>query len=314
MSDPRIISLIASATEIVCALGAEKWLVGISHECDYPDSVLSRPRCTSSAVLSEFPSAEIDAQVRNRMESGESLYRVDAKRIKSLEPTVIFTQVQCEVCAVSPRDLEGIGMENWAVQPHIVPLNTSCFQDLYNDILRVARSLRIEGRAFELCDKLRNRIKVLQERTQRFPKRKIACLEWLDPLMISGNWMPELVQYVGGRPVLADKNGRSRTITIEELQAADPDIIVCMPCGFSLERTIQDTEILAADARWNQLRAVQTGRAYAVDGNAYFNRPGPRLIESSELMAQLLHPSVFDFPNFETSYKSIAPVITTTQN
>ncbi|MBL0060503.1 MAG: cobalamin-binding protein [bacterium] len=314
MSDPRIISLIASATEIVCALGAEKWLVGISHECDYPESVLSRSRCTSSSISSEQPSGEIDAQVRSTMESGQSLYRVDVKRIKSLEPTVIFTQVQCEVCAVSPRDLEGIGIETWAIRPQIVPLNTSSFRDLYNDILRVARPLRIEGRAFELCDKFRDRIKVLQDRTNKFPKRKVACLEWLDPLMISGNWMPELVQYVGGRAVLADENGRSRTITIEELQASDPDVIVCMPCGFSLDRTIQDIELLANDQRWNQLRAVQAGRAYAVDGNTYFNRPGPRLVDSAELMAQLLHPSVFDFPNFDSAYKPIAPPITSTPN
>jgi len=201
-------------------------------------------------------------------------------------------------------------METWEVIPQIVPLNTSGFADLYNDILRVARPLRIEGRAFELSEKLRARIKVLQERTSRFPKRKVACLEWLDPLMISGNWMPELVQYVGGRAVLADENGRSRTITMEELRAADPDVIVCTPCGFSLERTMQDVKLLERDPRWNQLRAVSTGNAYAVDGNAYFNRPGPRLIDSTELMAQLLHPAVFDFPNFENTYLPIAPLIT----
>ncbi len=142
------------------------------------------------------------------MESGQFALQGDAERVKSLEPTVIFTQIQCEVCAVSPRDLENIGMESWAIRPQIVPLNTNSFQDLYNDILRVARPLRIEGRAFELCDRLRDRIKVLQDRTNRFPKRKVACLEWLDPLMISGNWMPELVHDAGGRAVLADENGQ----------------------------------------------------------------------------------------------------------
>lgn len=307
MSDLRIVSLIASATEIVCALGAEKWLVGISHECDYPSSVLKKTRCTSSAISSEQPSCEIDQQVRTIMEAGTSLYKVNAERVKSLEPTVIFTQIQCEVCAVSPRDLEGIGLDELPVSPQVVPLNTNRLSELYQDILRVARALRLEGNAYELCTKLRARLQTLADRTKTFPKRKVACLEWLDPLMISGNWMPELVHAAGGRTVLSDESGRSRTITFEELQECDPDAIVCMPCGFTLDRAVRDVRELLSDSRWSELKAVKRKSFYAVDGNAYFNRPGPRLIDSAELMAMLLHPAVFDFPNFEKAYLAIDP-------
>ncbi len=307
MADPRIVSLIASATEIVCALGAEKWLVGISHECDYPESVLSKPCCTSSAISSEQASSEIDSQVREMMESGQSLYKVDGQKLLRLKPTVILTQIQCEMCAVSPRDLEGIGLEQLEVAPQIVPLNTRGLDDLFTDILRAARALRLEGPAFELCDQLKYRLNVLRKRTLKFPKRTVACLEWLDPLMISGNWMPELVEVVSGVAVLSDAQGRSSMITFDELLDSDPDVVICMPCGFSLERTLRDVHALVEDPKWRMLRAFKSGNVYAVDGNAYFNRPGPRLIDSAELTAQLLHPAAFDFPGFDHTYLAIEP-------
>ncbi|MCB1059472.1 MAG: cobalamin-binding protein [Calditrichaeota bacterium] len=303
--NPRIVSLIASATEIVCALGAEKWLVGISHECDYPEHVLNRPRCTSSRITSETDSGEIDALVRSMADSGESLYSVDATTIKRLAPTLILTQVQCEVCAVSPRDLEGIGLETLETAPQVLPLNTFGLEDLYTDILRVARAIRLEGHAFRLIDKLRGRLDTLKQRTKSFPKKKVACLEWLDPLMISGNWMPELVKMVGGKAVLTNDWGKSRTISFDDLCDADPDVIVCMPCGFDLERTLLDTRKFGEDLRWRELRAYRNGMTYAVDGNSYFNRPGPRLVDSAELMAQLLHPAVFDFPDYLNFYRTV---------
>lgn len=239
------------------------------------------------------------------MESGDSLYIVDAATVKRLRPTLILTQVQCEVCAVSPRDLENIGLDTLETVPQILALNTPGLEDLYVDILRVGRALRMEGQAFKLIEKLRKRLGVLKNRTKNFPKKKVACLEWLDPLMISGNWMPDIAQAVGGKAVLTNELGRSRTISFEELRDADPDVIVCMPCGFDLARTLIDTKKLMQDARWKELRAYKKGMIWATDGNAYFNRPGPRLVDSAELMAQLLHPAVFDFPDYLSYYRTV---------
>lgn len=279
--------------------------MGISHECDYPERVLNRPRCTTSRISSATASNEIDAQVRSMMESGDSLYIVDAATVKRLRPTLILTQVQCEVCAVSPRDLESIGLDTLETVPQIMALNTPGLEDLYVDILRLGRALRMEGQAFKLIEKLRKRLGVLKNRTKNFPKKKVACLEWLDPLMISGNWMPDIAQAVGGKAVLTNELGRSRTISFEELRDADPDVIVCMPCGFDLARTLIDTKKLMQDARWKELRAYKKGMIWATDGNAYFNRPGPRLVDSAELMAQLLHPAVFDFPDYLSYYRTV---------
>lgn len=305
MSDPRVVTLVASATEIVCALGAEKWIVGISHECDYPEYILSKPRCTSSIVHSELSSDEINCIVQKSSEAGESLYRVDFERIEALRPTVIIMQDQCDVCAVGTRDFAVDAFKNFSVKPQIVTLRTSCFADLYDDVLKIARALRIEGRAFELCDSMRSRLKVIQNRTRKFPKKRVACLEWLNPLMIAGYWMSELCQMVGGITVLNNVMDSSRTITFDDLFGANPDVVVCMPCGFSLKRAVRDAELLMNDPSWRKLKAFQSNCVYAVDGNTYFSRPGPRLVDSTELMAQLLHPTVFDFPNFEAAYYSL---------
>lgn len=305
MSELRIVTLTASATEIVCALGAERNLVGISHECDYPEHILNRPRCTRTLIDPNLESSEIDEQVRQFSASGVSLYQVDEFLLKSLRPNVIITQTQCDVCAVSPSDLEFLGSKEFDGSPLLLNLEMSHLSGLYDDILEVARAIRKESAAFELCAALRKRLERIRKRTHSFPKRSVVCIEWLDPIMISGNWMPELVECAGGRSLLNDAGGRSATISFQDIVAANPDVIVFLPCGFPLLRTLNEFERVVQLHDWESLPAFRRGTVYAADGNAYFNRPGPRLADSAEILAQILHPAVFDFPDIENAYRQI---------
>jgi iron complex transport system substrate-binding protein len=295
-SMPPVVSLIASATEIVCALGCEDQLVGRSHECDYPASVLRLPVCTAPRFDVHGTSADIDRRVRDTLRESLSVYRVDVEALKRLRPDVIVTQSQCEVCAVSLRDVEQAVGDWLDSRPRVVSLRPDALADVWHDVRLVADALRVAQRGAELVERLRERMSDIAERARTLAARPtVACVEWIDPLMASGNWMPELVEMAGGVNLLGEAGQHAPRLTWDQLAAADPDVILVLPCGFDIARTRQDMPILTDKPGWSGLRAVRQGRVFLLDGNQYFNRPGPRLAESLEILAELLHPDALRF-------------------
>jgi iron complex transport system substrate-binding protein len=301
---PRVVSLIASATEIVCALGCEESLVGRSHECDYPPSVRRLPVCTEPLIDPSRPSGEIDRQVKAVLRQALSVYRVHTDVLQKLDPDVIITQAQCEVCAVSLKDVER-SLAGWlASRPHLVSLEPNALADVGEDIKHVAEALGVPERGEALVTHLQDRIAAVAERSRGLPPRPtVACIEWIDPLMAAGNWVPELVELAGGINLFGEAGKHSPWMTWPELVARDPDVIVVMPCGFDIARSRDELPALTQRPEWSTLRAVQAGRVYLTDGNQYFNRPGPRLIESLEILAELLHPETFRFGHEGTGWE-----------
>jgi iron complex transport system substrate-binding protein len=291
---PRIASLLPSATEIACALGFEKDLVGRSHECDHPPGVAALPALTRPRLDAGAPSAAIDARVKELVARGLSVYDVDAELLRQLAPDVILTQDQCEVCAASPTDLEAALADWLGARPRLVSLSPVTLGDVWGDLARVAAALGAPERGSALCEALADRVTEVAERTGRLrPRPGVACVEWLDPLMAAGNWVPELVALAGGRDVLGRAGAHSAWISVAELAAANPDVVVLLPCGFDLARTRSELPALAQQKGWDELRAVRERRVFATDGNQFFNRPGPRLVESLEILAEILHPQEF---------------------
>ncbi|MBI4541155.1 MAG: cobalamin-binding protein [Gemmatimonadetes bacterium] len=304
---PRVVSLIASSTEIVCALGFEHLLIGRSHECDYPESVKRLPCCTDPKFVTDGTSYDIDQRVKAILEQGLSVYRVDAERLRALGPDVILTQSHCEVCAVSLRDVEAAVWEWLGARPRIVSLEPNSLEDVWNDVRRVADALGAPARGDALVSRLTARMAAVAERARALPsKPRVACIEWIDPLMAAGNWMPELVEMAGGVSLFGEAGKHSPGMTREELEARDPDIIVVLPCGFDLERTRREMIGLRERPDWRELRAMRGGRIYIADGNQYFNRPGPRLVESLEILAEIVHPDVFRFGHHGVGWERFA--------
>ena len=282
---PRIISLIASATEIVDALGQLENLVGRSHECDFPEAVKSLPVCTRPRIAVDADSREIDRQVKESARTSISIYDVFDDVIERLEPTHILTQIQCEVCAVSLRDVEAALARGIRGRPKIVSLQPDSLEGVWEDIRMVARALGIEQRGAETVRALEDRMSQLAPAPGR---QTVACIEWLEPLMAAGNWTPELIERAGGVNLFGEPGRHSPWMTWGELAAADPDVVILAPCGFDLERTQREMHWMTGRAGWNDLRAVRTGSVYLADGNQYFNRPGPRVVETFETIVEIL--------------------------
>ena len=295
----RLVSLLASATEMIAALGCQDQLVARSHECDYPDSVLSLPVVSRVQIDTRTSSANIDAQIKQLAQSTPgphdaamkalSIYAIDVALLQELRPDVIFTQTQCEVCAVSERDVTRAVEQLTGLQPRIVSLAPYRLEDVWEDITRVGEALNRREQAQRLVKDYQQRLTRLCELTSQHGERpRVAVLEWLDPLMGAGNWTPELVDIAGGVNVFGEMGQHAPWLTWEELLAADPDVLVLAPCGFPLERTMQDVPLLQKHPAWRSLQAVRDGRVYAIDGNAYINRSGPRLVESAEILGCIL--------------------------
>ena len=296
MAEHRILSLIASSTEILCALGFDGQLVGRSHECDFPAAVRALPVCTEAKLDARRPSAQIDRDVRGILEQALSVYRVDPDALQRLQPTCIVTQTQCEVCAVSLRDVED-SLRAWVGgRPRIVSLQAADLDGVFDDVQRIASALDAPERGQRLSASLRARMQAVAERAAALqPKPRVACVEWIEPLMASGNWMPQLVDMAGGHNLFGSAGRHAPDLPWAELRAADPEVIVVLPCGFDLPRTRMEMAGLVRQPGWADVRAVRAGRVAVCDGNAYFNRPGPRLVESLEILAEILHPEAFDF-------------------
>ena len=294
----RIISLLASATEIIDALGCFEHLVGRSHECDYPPEVQRLPLVSTPLIDTNVTSDQIDAQVKQLAHAKESvqndalralsIYRIDTDLLQQLQPDIIFTQTQCEVCAVSERDVSSALQDVTGLHPRIVSLAPYRLTDVWEDVVRVGKALGRQEQAEQLIQDYQQRLERLQQRSAGRPKPRVAVLEWLDPLMAAGNWVPELIAYAGGEAVFGEVGIHSSWLSWDELQATDPDVIILSPCGFTIERTMEDYALLEQNPRWFELRAVQQGRVHIIDGNAYLNRSGPRLVESAELLANAL--------------------------
>jgi len=287
----RIVSLIASSTEIVCALGFRDALVGRSHECDFPPDVRALPVCTEPKFNVEGTSYEIDARVKAILQEGLSVYRVHAEVLDALRPDVIITQAQCAVCAVSLSDVEEAVKKLVRSRPTVVSLEPNCLADVWADIQRVAGGLGAPERGADLVARLGGRIDAIAARARELPRRRVACIEWIDPLMAAGNWMPELVERAGGTNLFGRAGKHSPFLDWEEVVAADPEAIVVTPCGFDLARTRAELPVLLARPGAERLR----GRIALADGNAFMNRPGPRLVESLEILAEIVHPEAFAF-------------------
>ncbi len=291
----RTVSLLPSSTEIACAVGAAGSLVGRSHECDFPQEVSVLPVLTAPRIDVEAPSGVIDRDVKRLVEQSLSLYQVDAERLRELAPDVILTQTLCEVCAVTPRDLAQAVREWTGTPPTIVSLAPNRLEDVWTDVLRVGQALGCEKQARRLVAELRRRVDRLTERAEKLsPRPRVACVEWIDPPMAAGNWMPELVARAGGENLFGRAGEHSPWLSWEELRDSDPDVLLVLPCGFGLERTRQEMGPLVARHDWAALRAVRGHRVYLLEGNQYFNRPGPRLVESLEILCEVLYPEHFE--------------------
>jgi len=288
----RIVSLLPSATEIVCSLGAADALVGVSHECDYPSDVEGLPAITSSRIDPHGSSREIDAAVRSVLHDALSIYAVDEARLAELRPDVIITQDLCEVCAVSLDDVRAaVSRLAHREDVQIVSLRPTRLGDVLDDVERVATAIDRGPVGVDVKRALQQRIDATAARAETADSRpRVVSLEWLDPLMVGGTWMPELIALAGGVAAGVAAGEPAPTIGVDQLQALAPDVVVIKPCGFSLARTLEERDVIERQVRSQLPSGVPV---YVTDGNAYFNRPGPRLVESLEIMAACTHPERF---------------------
>ncbi len=294
MDELRLLPLISSATEIVHALGLGRFQVGRSHECDYPPGVAALPICTRPAIAVSGSSAEIDRLVKERVAAALSVYEIDSELIRDLRPTHIFTQTQCKVCAVSLDDVERAFQEQTSISARVVSLEPYALADVWTDIRRVAAACDSESTAETLIASLDEGMQALEERAKAGKRQTVAAIEWPEPLMAGGNWVPELIAKANGENLFGTAGQHSPWMTWEQLIAADPDVIVALPCGFDLERTRSEMHWLTRRSGWSELRCVRTENVFICDGNQFMNRPGPRMLESLRIFAEILHPDLFE--------------------
>jgi iron complex transport system substrate-binding protein len=290
----RIASLLPGTTEIVCALGLGEHLVAVTHECDYPPEVRTLPVVTRS--LLDLPetasSSDIDTAIRERTRSDLSIYQLDMELLSALQPDIILTQALCDVCAVPLRQVEA-AVADAATQ--VLSFEPTDLAGIFGAIKAIGRALGVSERAAQLVNDLTLRVeRVRTTAAQASHRPRVLGIEWLDPVFSAGHWVPELIAIAGGQSVLAAAGERSRQLSWPDVIAAAPEVIILMPCGFTLERTLAEaTALLPQRTGWSALPAVRTGNVFAVDANAYFSRPGPRIVDSLELLATLIHPELF---------------------
>ena len=292
----RVVSLLPSSTEIIHALGCGDRIVGRSHECDYPAGIAELPPCTAPKFDPNGTSKEIDERVKAVLEEAVSVYRVDTALLDELAPDLVITQSQCELCAVSLQDVQAAVRQLVRSKPDVLSLEPNELKDVWRDIASVAEALGVRERGDELLDELRARLAAIAGRVGEIGHRqRVACIEWYEPLMAAGNWVPELVEIAGGVDVLGIRGEHSAWLEWAALEKSEPEAIVLMPCGFDMSRSRRELPALTGRAEWARLEAVQRGRVFVTDGNQFFNRPGPRLVESAEILAEILHPEAFAF-------------------
>ena len=290
----RICSLLPSTTEIAFALGLGDQVVGVTHECDYPPEARKKPVVVRSLIDSNrLNSFEIDRQVGEMLQAGKSLYTIDDEAFRTAAPDVILTQALCDVCALDYNDVVKAA-QCLPCKPTIVSLIPHCLTDVLDDILRVGEATQREKKAEALVMALQRRIEaVRQQAAQSSSRPQIACIEWFDPIYAAGHWIPEMVELAGGNDGLGRKGEPSAKIQWTEVLKLQPEVLMLMPCGFDVQRTLQESALLQKLDGWNELPAVKAGKVFAVNGHAYFSRPGPRLVDGLEILAQIIHPEIF---------------------
>lgn len=289
----KICSLLPSATEILFSLGLGNQVAGITHECDYPPEARSLPVLTKCAFDSEHLTAlEIDETVRKLSATGESLYKIDEELLRSVNPDLIVTQDLCHVCAITPAEVER-ALASLPSRPAILSLNPTLLEDVFSDMERIAKAAGTSHHS--VVDSLRVRVNRIESAANLATKPTVGCIEWLDPLWRSGHWVPQMVQIAGGQEVLAKPGKPSRSLSWEELEEQNPDLLILMPCGFDLTKNRAEFSRVRSLYSWSKLKAFHDRQIYIVDANGYFSRSGPRLVEGLELLAEILHPE--QFPN-----------------
>jgi iron complex transport system substrate-binding protein len=303
----RIVSLLPSATEIVCQLGLGDALVGVTHECDHPPAAAGLPKVTRTLIPHDATSREIDGLVRERLRTQRALYTLDLPTLERLRPDLIVTQALCDVCAVAEAEVTAAAC-SLPGRPRVVNLEPSSLGDVFDTLHLVARAAGVPDRADAAVAELRRRIDTIAARSARVAERpRVVVLEWLDPPFSCGHWTPELVRLAGGDEVIGQPGTPSRTLRWEEVVAARPDVLFVACCGFSLERTLVDLPGLRTRPDWADLPAVRAGRVYVTDGNAYFSRPGPRLVDSVEILAHALRPDLHPLPPGLPAARRLSP-------
>ncbi len=293
--DKRIVSLLPSCTEIICKLGYREHLVGISHECDYPNSISGLPVLTKARLSTEGTSTEINQSVTDLLQRGLSVYDVDASLLKSLSPDIIVTQAQCEACAVSLDQVQDI-VSNWTLnQTEIISLEPNTLNEVWLDFDIIAKAMDAPESSSILKSEINERFKLLKDKLKGTEQKpSVLCIEWIEPIMVAANWVPELVGLAGGKNVMSVSGTDSNFCSWDEIKQTNPDIIIMMPCGFGIKRTLEDIHFLQNIKGWEGLKAVKENKVFVVDGNQYFNRPGPRLVDSAEILAEVIHPEYFE--------------------
>ena len=301
-SELSVVSMLPSATEIIDSLGLTDSLVGRSHECDFPSDIKGRPAVTFAHIDATVSSAIIDASVKKRLAQGLSVYGIHEALLESLDPDVIVTQTQCEVCAVSVREVKEYLRKDRGLKAELVILAPNRLDDVWEDILKVAKALGVQDRGRAIVSKIRERMAAIEDRSKGLRPPSVAFVEWLDPLMAAGNWVPEIIRIAGGDNLFGTHGVHSGWIEWEDLTATAPEVVVVAPCGFDLPRT--EHEVLHSP-QWSEFGARYDGNVYLVDGNSYFNRSGPRLVDSTEIVAEILHPEVFNFGHQGYGWKKL---------
>jgi len=285
----KIVSLIPSATEIIFALGLCDNLVGISHECDYPKEILKLPKLTTSRIKTEQSSIKIDYDIKKILEKSLSVYEVKSDLLRKLDPDVIITQSQCSVCAVSLKDVEECLRKFINRKPLLIDLKPNTFNEVLNDINRVGEKLNKKSESQILIKNIKNEISKIKEKTSHSNIKNVLCIEWIEPIMTAGNWVPQLVEFAGGKSVLAKSGKNSNFIKLEYINFKEVDIVIFMPCGFDIKRSKEEI----SKANVDYLSNLKDKKTFIVDGNKYFNRPGPDLLESTRILAEIIHPDIF---------------------
>jgi iron complex transport system substrate-binding protein len=292
----RIVSLLPSATEIICSLGLGDQLVGVTHECDYPAFVLKLPKVTQTLIPHDASSARIDELVRERLQTQRALYTLDLPVLESLRPDLIVTQALCDVCAVAEEEVRAAAC-TLPGQPRVVNLEPQTLAEVLQSIRDVGQATGLAERAESVVQALQARVDAVAQRSARLRHRLcVVLLEWIDPPFSCGHWSPELVRLAGGQECLGREGQPSRTLRWSEVQDCRPEVLFLACCGFSAPRTIEDLPLLRSYPGWHDLPCVRSGRVYLVDGSHYFSRPGPRLVDSLEILANALHPDVHALP------------------
>jgi iron complex transport system substrate-binding protein len=300
----RIVSLLPSATEVVCALGAGGELVGVSHECDHPPEVAGLPALTSSRLPAGGTSGQVDRSVRDLLRAALAIYDLDVDRLAALDPDVVVTQDLCEVCAVSYGAVCDAMDRLAGREVRVVSLHPRRLGDIWGDVRRVAAAIGREAAGEALLGGLAERLRRVERRVAGAGRPGVVSVEWLDPVMLGGTWMPELIEVAGGRPLGVAAGEQAPTMDRQRLRSLAPEVVVVKPCGYPVERTLAELDLLPKVLPWETWPAVAAGRVYLADGNAYFNRSGPRIVDSAELLAACLHPG--RFPEHLERYRGAA--------